>query len=90
MKSIAEILEDAKELYLNGEYDCMCYCCPGKNDDAKIDYMIENIKFFDRTVAINQFGAGWMGAYWWPLSERESRIRYFDYLIEKYSENEND
>ena len=88
MKSIVEILESAKESYLNGAYDCMCLCilncCPGKNDNAKIDYMMENIKFFNRTVAINQFGAGWMGVYWWPLSDNENRIRYFDWLIEKY------
>ena len=59
------------------EYDGMCYCCPGKRDIEKMDYMNDNIKFFDRT----EFGAGW-----WPLSDKESRIRYFDWLIERYSD----
>ena len=38
------------------------------------------------------FGASGRDKYkwWWKPSDSESRIKYFDYLIEKYKENETD
>ena len=96
MKTVKEILIDARKDFKDGKYDCMCLSiannCNGDTDEEKWNFMKKEILLFNRQIAIRQFGSNTKDMYWWPLSDKESRLRYFDWLIEQYKkkENEND
>lgn len=79
------VLIAAKELYLSGHSKSMCRCV---YDASGGD--IRTLKMLSYYEACTMFCASGRDKYkwWWKPSDSESRIKYFDYLIEKYRENE--
>ena len=83
-----DVIREAKQLYVNCIYDGMCFCFTNilitYNYNLKL-YMHENIPLFCHQIAVEKFGAtGGQKSYWWDEDDRESRIKYFDWLIETY------
>lgn len=89
-KEKREILEDikkAKQIFLKRDASFMCYCFRKVNPIKY--YTIIDIRevipefrpetFIKNVNPNNHFGA------WWPITDRESRIKAFDKLIEIYS-----
>lgn len=100
MKTV-DILRKAKEIYESGRYCGMCSCiceaieaCKDITED-EYKYITEdeynnfiknNIPLFSYDVAVQKFGAtGHPDFYWWDKWDMDERIRYFDWLIERYS-----
>lgn len=76
-----KILIAAKELYLKGHSKSMCKCV---YDASGGD--IRTLKMLSYYEACTMFNASGRDQYkwWWKPSDKESRIKYFDWLIEKY------
>ena len=70
--ALYELVPNAAELNLSGY----------SHDDC---FTIQPIPKFNHKIAIEKFGASNSNGYWWSLDDRQSRIRYFDWLIEEYS-----
>ena len=74
------VLTYARKLCETGKLKGMCSCIGAAKEKVASVYISE----FNYTVAKDLLGAtGSHLDYWWPLSDRESRIRYFDWLIEQ-------
>ena len=84
-KSILKDIKKAKQFYVNGRERFMCKCF-FRVDCIKYTYyplIRQRIpEFIPETFGISQ---GDIPFYWWPTSDRESRIKAFDKLIEIYS-----
>lgn len=86
-KKILEDIKKAKQIFLNEEARFMCYCFRKVNprkyyniiDIRKIIPEFKPITFIKNVNPNKYFGA------WWPITDRESRIKAFDKLIEIYS-----
>jgi hypothetical protein len=83
-KEILKDIKKAKQYYLEGLSDCMC-CCFDKVDRDKY-YCCSCIRkiipeYNPKTLGSNTI----VNALWWPITDRESRIKAFDKLIEIYS-----
>ena len=81
MKKKQRLLIAAKELYLKGHSKSMCKCVyDASGEDIR---MLEILSYNE---ACTMFGASGRDKYkwWWKPSDKESRIRYFDWLIEQY------
>lgn len=78
---VLEFLEMAKETYVTGEDECMC----GSFISASSEMcgFFPPIPMFSFDVASSMFDAIYSDGFWWPISDREIRIRYFDWLIEQ-------
>lgn len=78
---VLEFFEMAKEIYVTGEAKCMC----GSFTSASFEMRgyFPPMQMFSFDVASSMFDAIYSDGFWWPLSDRESRIRYFDWLIEQ-------
>ena len=85
-KQILKDIKKAKQIFLNGE-ESMCFCFQKVN--PKKYYTINNIRKiipeFKPTTFINNFYPDKYFGPWWPVTDRESRIKAFDKLIEIYS-----
>lgn len=85
-KETLEIIKQAKQAYLDGRERCMCFSfmrvehsflCP--------DMIAQRIpEFKPSTFGIPDETQTYSGV-WWDISDRESRIKAFDKLIEIYS-----
>lgn len=84
-KQILKIIKQAKKAFLNGYSPFMCTCF--YHIEPSFEYRYCNIvdkipefkpETFDYTYDIPE-------GYWWDKSDRESRIKAFDKLIEIYS-----
>ena len=88
MKSISEILKNAREDFIIGKYGCMCVAisrnCEGNNVGEQREWMKHNIALFNRKIAIEKFNAFDQGMYWWRRWDNKNRLNYFDWLIEQY------
>lgn len=82
MKNKVEIIKRAKAHYMKGESLGMCYSFKKTSGTA-----FEDIQLFNITIAINLFGAN-ASMYWWPTSNRVIRIKYFNWLIKQYENEE--
>ena len=73
MKTSEKIVR-AKDLYMNNKSG-MGYCFEG-------GYPI----LFNYYIAVLFFGAKWNCKYdlWWPASDKQSRIKYLDWMIRIY------
>lgn len=85
-----QILKDikkAKQVFLNEEEDYMCYCFRRVNiEKYNTRYDIRKIiPEFKPLTFINNFNPDKYFSAWWPITDRESRIKAFDKLIEIYS-----
>lgn len=87
-KNILKDIKKAKQYYLEGLSDCMCYCF------AKVDrdkyYCCSSIRkiipeYTPKTFGSNAILGTIRGSLWWDITDRESRIKAFDKLIEIYS-----
>ena len=86
-KEILEDIKKAKQIFLKEEARFMCHCFrkinPRKYDTVvnigKIIPEFKPITFIKNVNPNKYFGA------WWPITDRESRIKAFDKLIEIYS-----
>ena len=89
-KEKREILKDikkAKQIFLQGEIRFMCNCFLEVNP-RKYDTMINIGKIipeFKPTTFIKNVNPNNYFRAWWPITDRESRIKAFDKLIEIYS-----
>lgn len=89
-KEKREILKDikkAKQIFLTGKVRFMCYCFLEANPQKY--YSVEDIRKiipeFKPTTFIKNFNPDNYFRAWWPITDRESRIKAFDKLIEIYS-----
>jgi hypothetical protein len=86
-KEILEDIKKAKQIFLKEEARFMCHCFSKVNP---IKYgVIEDIRkiipeFKPTTFLVNFNPDNYFRA-WWPITDRESRIKAFDKLIEIYS-----
>ncbi len=84
-----DVIRKAKDIYMSGKEKCMCWAFHEVINTGwayEIEYIKENIPLFCYSVAVGGFGAdGVEDGYWWDISDRDARIKYFDWLIEKYS-----
>lgn len=83
-KQTLEIIKKAKQLYLEKSSPFMCICfCKAECDFFEYRDIITRIpEFKPSTFGLNEdniYGT------WWLATDRESRIRAFDKLIEIYS-----
>jgi hypothetical protein len=83
-KEILKDIKKAKQYYLEGLADCMCYCFEKVDRDKY--YCCSCIRkiipeYNPKTLGSNII----VNALWWPITDRESRIKAFDKLIEIYS-----
>ena len=91
MKTV-DILRKAKAIYESGRYNGMCACIRHAVGDEITSYQFhdwseKNIPLFSFNVAAKRFGAtGLPGFYWWSEWDEDSRIDYFDWLIEQYKD----
>ena len=85
-KAILKDIKEAKKIYLEGKVYFMCLCF-SRVDPMKYDsfeFIKERIPEYNRTFLgadPDLLGTG----RWWPIDDRESRIKAFDKLIEIYS-----
>ena len=83
-KQILKDIKKAKRYYLNGVGACMCACFSRVDEDKY--YCVTCIR-----EIIPEYTPEILGAtkphniFWWPIIDRESRIKAFDKLIEIYS-----
>ena len=70
--ALCELVPNAAELNLSG------YSHDGYGK-------IQPIPKFNYKIAIEKFGASNSNRYWWNINDIQSRISYFDWLIEEYS-----
>ena len=70
--ALCELVPNAAELNLSG------YSHDGYGK-------IQPIPKFNHKIAIEKFGASNSNCYWWNINDIQSRISYFDWLIEEYS-----
>lgn len=84
-KQILKIIKRAKQTFLNGHSPFMCICFYHVESSFNHDYcnIVDKIpefkpETFDYTYDIPEGS-------WWDKSDRESRIKAFDKLIEIYS-----
>lgn len=90
-KQILKIIKKAKQVYLDGKSPFMCVCF----QMVYPYFYYNNFPFFcynDIVREIPEFKPSTFGLhvdninrYWWPISDRASRIKAFDKLIEIYS-----
>lgn len=85
-KQTLEIIKQAKQVYLDGKECCMCFSFM-RVEDSFLCYK-------DIVKRIPEFTPDFFGAnkiyliaicYWWPIEDRQSRIKAFNKLIEIYS-----
>lgn len=83
-KQILVIIKQAKQVYLDGKERCMCFSFVRIEPSFLYPAMIvERIpEFKQSTFGLDRDDT--VGV-WWPIQDRESRIRAFDKLIEIYS-----
>lgn len=83
-KHTLEIIKKAKQVYLDGKENCMCF---------SFERVESSFLFYENIVKrIPEFTPSTFGFHetnpnsvWWPITDRESRIKAFDKLIEIYS-----
>lgn len=83
-KQILKDIKKAKQYYLKGlEYGmCGCFCRVNENKYYSYSCIHEIIPEYTPKT----FGSdAHEGTCWWPITDRESRIKAFDKLIEIYS-----
>ena len=83
-KQTLKIIKKAKQAYLDGEEACMCHCFKWVEPSF--------LCYRDIVKRISEFKPSTFGlhdtlpiSHWWDISDRESRIKAFDKLIEIYS-----
>ena len=83
-KQILKIIKKAKQAYLDGKENCMCFCFRRVEPSF---FCYKNI-----VKEIPEFKPSTFGLYvgnikgcWWPVTDRESRLNAFNKLIEIYS-----
>lgn len=84
-KSILNDIKKAKDIYLSGKTMCMCqsFYRVDKNRHDNYDKIRERIpEFKPETFNVDP---ELLDDFWWRLSDRDSRIKAFDKLIEIYS-----
>ena len=92
MKTV-DILRKAKAIYKSGYYIGMCTCI-GHALDEEIDlcdfdiWVKTNVPLFSPIIAKEKFGATKDIGYWWYEWDEDSRLEYFDWLIEQYSKKD--
>ena len=83
-RKILKIIKKAKQAYLDGK--CL-FMCPCFSRVAPFDFYNDIVKVIPEykpsTFGLDREGVG--GA-WWPVTDKESRIKAFNKLIEIYSE----
>lgn len=86
-KKILEDIKKAKQIYLKGEARFMCYCFLKVNPQKYcfIEDIRKIIPEFKPTTFIKNVNPDNYYRAWWPITDRESRIKAFDKLIEIYS-----
>lgn len=83
-KQILKDIKKARRYYLKGLEKCMCACFY-RVDDEKYAYC-DSIHKIIPEYTPKTFGSdAHEGICWWPIMDRESRIKAFDKLIEIYS-----
>lgn len=84
-KQVLEDIKKAKQIFVEGRQDFMCWCfvLVDGNKYGCYNDIHKRIPEFHPTT----FGFCIPHIYggWWPISDRESRIKAFDKLIEIYS-----
>ena len=70
--ALYKLVPNAAELNLSGYSHDQCIT-------------IQPIPKFNHKIAIEKFGASNSNSYWWNINDMQSRISYFDWLIEEYS-----
>ena len=70
--ALYKLVPNAAELKLSGY----------SHDDC---FTIQPIPKFNHKIAIEKFGASNSNSYWWNINDMQSRISYFDWIIEEYS-----
>lgn len=85
-KQILKDIKKAKQIFLNGE-EFMCWCFQKVNSKKyNTCYSIRKIiPEFKPSTFINNFNPNRYFKAWWIHTDRESRIKAFDKLIEIYS-----
>ena len=86
-KEILKDIKKAKQVFLNGEEDYMCYCFRRVNIEKynTCHDIRQIIPEFKPITFINNFNPTKYFSVWWPSTDRESRLKAFDKLIEIYS-----
>lgn len=86
-KEILKDIKKAKQIFLKGEASFMCYCFRKVNPIKyyTIIDISEIIPEFRPVTFINNVDPNKYNGAWWPVTDRESRIKAFDKLIEIYS-----
>ena len=94
-----DVIRKAKDIYMSGRVSGMCesfeWAIGSDWNPIGSDwnlYLKNNIPLFCYDVAVQKFGATghptnfWWSKtnYWWSKMDRDVRIKYFDWLIERY------
>ena len=74
MKTSEKIIR-AKEIFIKDDC-CMCYCFEDVGYPILFNYYIA-VMFFGARIEHKR-------GYWWPTSDKESRLKYFDWMIRIY------
>lgn len=83
-KQTLEIIKQAKQVYLDGKEYCMCFCFE-RVEPSFLCYkdIVKRIpEFTPSTFGLHETKPN---SVWWPITDRKSRIKAFDKLIEFYS-----
>lgn len=91
-----DLIKEAKRIYMNGTEYCMCdsfehayvnISCKDNISWSEIKmYLNIELPKYCYTIASEMFNAKErLDGYWWKEEDREIRIKYFDWLIEQYS-----
>ena len=80
-----DVIRKAKDIYVSGRVSWMCESFEWAIGSDWNLYLKNNIPLFCYNVAVQKFGAtGHPDNYWWDKWDRDERIRYFDWLFDKY------
>ena len=80
-----DVIRKARYIYMSGRVYGMCESFEWAIGSDWNLYLKNNIPLFCYNVAVQKFGAtGHPDFYWWDKWDRDERIRYFDWLIERY------
>ena len=88
---LKKVLIDAKDLFLKYTFSGMCWCIDlslqknGFGEASSYDRLSKIIPEFNKEKAKADFNAK-DGLFWWSRFDFENRLKYFDFLINKYSE----
>lgn len=86
-KKILKDIKKAKQIFLKEEAHFMCHCFQ-KVNPQKYDTIVnirKTIPEFQPLTFIKIFNPDRYFKTWWPITDKESRIKAFDKLIEIYS-----